>query len=136
MTRGPIVIMTFDPDAPTMFWMRDYAPELDEVERRRYGSLASIATPLGGHIRVVPIDVPRDCSDGFQVAFYARPEAFLDARVRRSQSAWSFLAPGVEDRIVKSLGDDLASGRWEAKHGHLRVLPSIRCQLRLVVATP
>jgi ubiquinone/menaquinone biosynthesis C-methylase UbiE len=35
VTRGPIVIMTFDPHAPTMFWMKDYAPELDEIERRR-----------------------------------------------------------------------------------------------------
>ncbi|HVR62924.1 MAG TPA: class I SAM-dependent methyltransferase [Polyangia bacterium] len=136
VTRGPVVIMTFDPDAPTMFWMKDYAPELEEIERRRYGSLASITTPLGGRVRVVPLDVPRDCSDGFQVAFYARPEALLDARVRRYQSAWSFLAPGVEDRIVEHLAADLASGQWDARHGHLRALPAIKCQLRLVVATP
>jgi SAM-dependent methyltransferase len=136
VTRGPIVIMTFDPDAPTAFWMSDYAPELDVVERRRYGTLESIASPLGGSVRAVPVDVPRDCSDGFQVAFYARPEAFLDPRVRRSQSAWSFLEPGVEDRIVKELTDDLTSGRWDRKHGHLRDLPAIACQLRLVIATP
>jgi SAM-dependent methyltransferase len=136
VTNGPVVIMTFDPDAPTMFWMRDYAPELDEIERRRYGSLVSVIAPLGGHTEVLPIDVPRDCADGFQVAFYARPEAFLDPRVRRSQSAWSFLEPGAEERIVKALSQDLASGHWEAKHGHLRALPSIKCQLRLLVATP
>ncbi len=136
VTRGPIVIMTFDPDAPTAFWMSDYAPELDVVERRRYGTLESIASPLGGSVRAVPIDVPGDCTDGFQVAFYARPEAFLDPRVRRSQSAWSFLEPGVEDRVVKVLSDDLTSGRWDRKHGHLRDLPAIACQLRLVIATP
>jgi SAM-dependent methyltransferase len=134
VTRGPVVIMTFDPDAPTDFWMWDYAPELAEVERRRYGTLESVMTPLGDDVRVVPIEVPRDCSDGFQVAFYARPEAFLDARVRRSQSAWSFLPPGVEDRIVRALADDLASGRWDETYGRLRALPAIRCQLRLVVA--
>ena len=136
VTRGPIVVMTFDPDAPTDFWMGDYAPELVEVERQRYGSLASITTGLGGQVRVASIDVPRDCSDGFQVAFYARPEAFLDARVRRSQSAWSFLPPGVEARVVAAIERDLASGRWDGRYGHLRALPAIACQLRLVVATP
>jgi SAM-dependent methyltransferase len=136
VTRGAVVVMTFDPDAATDFWLRDYAPELVEVERQRYGPLASITTGLGGQTRVAAIDVPRDCTDGFQVAFYARPEAFLDARVRRSQSAWSFLPAGVEDRIVSALESDLASGRWDAKYGHLRALPAIACQLRLVIATP
>jgi hypothetical protein len=41
----------------------------------------------------------------------------------------------VEDRIVKALGDDLASGSWERKYGHLRSPPEITCQLRLVIAT-
>jgi len=136
VTRGPIVIMTFDPDAATMFWMRDYAPEIDDVERRRYGTIESITGALGGRTGIVPIMVPRDCADGFQAAFYARPEAFLDPRVRRSQSAWSFLAPGVEDRVVKTLSDDLASGRWDGRYGHLRALPAIQCQLRLIVAMP
>jgi SAM-dependent methyltransferase len=134
VTRGPVVVMTFDPEAATAFWLGDYAPELVEIERQRYGTIGSVAAGLGGDARVVPLDVPRDCSDGFQVAFYARPEAFLDPRVRRSQSAWSFLPPGVEDRIVEALGSDLASGRWDERYGHLRSLPEIACQLRLVIA--
>ena len=136
VTRGPVVIMTFDPDAPTDFWMADYAPELVVVERQRYGALRSVTTPLGGNVEVLPVDVPQDCTDGFQVAFYARPEAFLDRRVRQSQSAWSFLPPGVEARVVESIAADLASGRWDARYGHLRTVPRIRCQLRLIVATP
>jgi SAM-dependent methyltransferase len=135
VTRGPVVIMTFDPDAPTDFWMFDYAPELADVERRRYGTIESIAAPLGGTTRIIPIDVPIDCTDGFQVAFYARPDAFLDPRVRRSQSAWTFLPSGVEDRVVQSIADDLASRRWDARYGHLREVPQIRCQLRLIVST-
>ena len=46
--RGPVVIMTFDPEAPTDFWMGDYAPELVEIERHRYGSIASVEHGLGG----------------------------------------------------------------------------------------
>jgi SAM-dependent methyltransferase len=136
VTRGPVVILTFDPDAPTEFWMGDYAPELVEVERKRYGSIASITAGLGGHCEVHPIPVPRDCTDGFQVAFYARPEAFLRPEVRKSQSAWSFLTPETEERIVQALSRDLQSGEWERKHGHLRGKPFINCQLRLVVGHP
>jgi SAM-dependent methyltransferase len=135
VTRGPIVILTFDSAAPTDFWMRDYAPELVEVERQRYGTLQSITGPLRGTAHITPIDVPRDCTDGFQVAFYARPEAFLDERVRRAQSAWSFLPPGVEDRIVRTLADDLASGTWDSRYGGLRTASHIKCQLRLIVAS-
>jgi hypothetical protein len=33
---------------------------------------------------VRPVAVPIDCLDGFMEAFYARPEGFLDERVRRA----------------------------------------------------
>jgi SAM-dependent methyltransferase len=135
VTRGPIVIMTFDPDAPTEFWMGDYAPELVDVEKSRYGSLSSITEVLE-NCAVHPIAVPADCSDGFQVAFYARPEAFLSEEIRKSQSAWCFVTPDVERRIVAALTADLASGAWDRKYGHLRARPTIHCQLRLVVSVP
>lgn len=136
VTQGPIVLMTFDPDAPTEFWMGDYAPELVEIEHKRYGSIRSITDVLQGECQVQPIAVPRDCTDGFQVAYYARPEAFLQKEVRKSQSAWSFLSPDVEERIVKAIADDLRSGVWERKYGHLKQKETINCQLRLIVARP
>ena len=46
---------------------------------------------LGGSCEVHTLPIPNDCVDGFSEAFYARPEAFLDPAVRRSQSAWSFV---------------------------------------------
>lgn len=136
VTQGPIVVMTFDPEAPTEFWMRDYCPEIVEVEHRRYGPLSSILEALGGRSEVISIEVPRDCTDLFQVALYARPEAFLDPVVRQGQSAWKFLAEGVEERCVRHLRADLESGEWDKRYGHLRERDSIRCQLRLVVAHP
>ena len=136
VTTGPIVIMTFNPDAPTEFWMKDYAPELVEVERNRYGSIRSITDVLGGNCQIQPVAVPVDCSDGFQVAFYARPEAFLQPAVRKSQSAWSFIPADVEKRIVTAIENDLASGIWESKYGYLRKTPTINCQLRLIIANP
>lgn len=135
VTRGPVVIMTFDPDAYTEFWMTDYVPEMTAVERARYPALDRLRAGLGGTVEIIPIPVLRECPDRFQVALYGRPEEFLREEVRRSQSAWNFLPPGVEARFVKYLASDLSSGRWDERYGRFRVQPQINCQLRLVIAT-
>ena len=134
VARGPVLVFTCDPNAHTEFWIYDYGPEFVEIEQGRYGSLDVITGALGGTCEALPIPVARDCLDGFQVAFYARPEAFLDPRVRGSQSAWKFLPPGAEERIVQSLSRDLESGAWDRRYGHLRSQPFVNNQLRLVVA--
>lgn len=133
VTKGPIVVMTFDSLAPTDFWMFDYCPEMKAVEQKRYGTVASIVDALPGTHQVISIPVPIDCTDRFQVALYARPEEFLNPQVRSAQSAWKFLPEGVEDRFVHLLRCDLESGAWNEKYGHLKAQPFINCQLRLVV---
>ncbi len=134
VTSKQIVIMTFDPDALDLFWNVHYFPELIEVEKARYPTISRITTALGGNCEVIPVPIPLHCTDGFQEAFYGRPEAFLKNEVRRSQSAWGFLPEGVEERLVKSLADELASGEWDRKYGHLRTQPEYTAALRLVVA--
>jgi len=76
------------------------------------------------------------CVDGFAEAFWRRPEALLDPAVRGAQSMWSLLEPGVELRIVKRLEAALASGEWDAAHGHLRAQRSFEGSLRLVISEP
>jgi hypothetical protein len=56
--------------------------------------------------------------------------------VRRSQSAWGFVEPEVEERAVNSLRDDLASGAWDARYGELRTRAEFDSSLRLVVGSP
>jgi SAM-dependent methyltransferase len=133
VTRGPIVVLTFDRDALDRLWLGDYAPELFAVERRRYPGIERINAGLGGGCAVRPVPIPFDCVDGFSEAFYGRPEQFLDPAVRRSQSAWGFLEAGVEERIVAALAADLQSGAWDARHGHLRTQPFFEGAVRLIV---
>jgi hypothetical protein len=90
VSRGPVVILTFDGDAMDRFWPADYAPELVATECRRYPALDAIRLELGVTSWVEEVPVPIDCTDGFLEAYYARPERFLDLLVRRSQSAWTF----------------------------------------------
>jgi SAM-dependent methyltransferase len=133
VTRGPIVVLTFDGDALSRIWLAEYAPELFAVERRRYPAIAGICAGLGAGCTVSPVPIPFDCVDGFIDAFYGRPEQFLDPAVRKSQSAWGFVEPAVEERIVAALEADLASGAWDARHGHLRTQPWFEGAVRLIV---
>jgi SAM-dependent methyltransferase len=133
VTRGPIVVLTFDGDALGRMWLADYAPELFAVERRRYPAIDRIEAELGGGCTVSTVPIPFDCVDGFIDAFYGRPEQFLDPAVRKSQSAWGFVEPAVEKRIVAALAADLESGAWDAHHGHLRTQPWFEGAARLIV---
>jgi len=136
VTKGQVVIMSFDPEKLDNFWNVNYFPELIEVEKARYPTIEFIKNSLGGNCEVVSIPIPIDCVDGFQEAFYGRPEAFLEKEVRLSQSAWGFLPVGLEDKLVQSLQDDLTSGEWDKKYGHYRTQPTFTCALRLVISKP
>ena len=136
VTRGPIVVLTFDGDALDRWWLADYAPEMLAVERRRFPSIARLVEGLGGACEVHTLPIPIDCVDRFSEAFYARPKTFLDPTVRRSQSAWSFVSDDVQTRIVQRLSADLASGEWDRRHGAWRAKPTFEGSLRGIVSRP
>ena len=136
VARGPVVVLTFDGDALERWWLAEYAPEMLAVERRRYPPIATLVETLGGDCEVRALPIPADCVDGFSEAFFARPEALLDPAVRRSQSAWSFVADDVQARMVERLGADLASGEWDRRFGHWRRLASFEGSLRGIVSRP
>lgn len=134
VTKGQVVIMTFDPDQLDNFWNASYFPDVIEVEKARYPTIDFIKNSLGGNCDVIAIPIPLDCVDGFQEAFYGRPEAFLEKEVRLSQSAWGFVSKEREEEMVKLLEDDLKSGEWDRKYGHFRTQPTFTCALRLVIS--
>lgn len=136
VTRGPVVVMCFDNEALDGFWLARYVPELIAVNRARDPAIDVVAAGLGGAITVIPVAIPIDCVDGVQEAFYGRPEAFLDAAVRRSQSAWTFVSEAVVGRFVDHLSRDLADGTWDRAYGALRTQPTYDGSLRLVVSRP
>jgi SAM-dependent methyltransferase len=136
VSRGPVVILTFDGPAIKNFWLDEYVPEVLDAEAGRYPALEHIATVLGGDTTVTTIPVALDCVDGFAEAFYGRPEALLDPDVRRSQSAWGFVPGDLIERGLRRLREDLADGTWDARHGHLRAQPEFSGALRLVRSLP
>jgi ubiquinone/menaquinone biosynthesis C-methylase UbiE len=136
VSRGPVVILTFDGTALDRLWLGDYAPELVALERPRYPAISHIRRVLGGVSTVLEVPVPIDCVDGFIEAYYARPERFLDPDVRAAQSAWQRMDPAAIDRAIERLRADLESGEWDRRYGKLREQPMFTGALRLVTALP
>jgi hypothetical protein len=85
------VILTCDPECDDRFWLAShYLPEIIDRDRRHLPTLGRLEEWLGeAEIREVPI--PRDCKDGFQGAFWQKPEAYLDPAVRRGISTFAKL---------------------------------------------
>jgi SAM-dependent methyltransferase len=128
------VVLTMDPDVVRDLWIiKEYAPEIASTHVASLPSMGALGSLLpGAEVRVVP--VPRDCSDGFLAAFWGRPEAYLDAEVRRGTSPWHQIPTQAAERAVRLLSDDLADGTWDARHGHLRLASACDVGMRLVVA--
>jgi hypothetical protein len=94
-----------------------------------------VAAWLGGSVRIDPAPIPRDTPDWMLGSFWAHPERVLDAEARAATSGFARMPPEVVDRVVAALSRDLASGEWDARHGHLRALDALDVGLRLIVAT-
>ena len=112
------------------FWLtRDYLPE---VAASRVGLATELAHAIGARMEAVPI--PWDCADGFFEAYWRRPEAYLDENVRRGVSVWSKVGPDAEQRAVRGLRQDLATGRWAERNRDLVDLDAAELGLRLLIA--
>jgi hypothetical protein len=136
VSRGPVAILTFDAAALTDLWLNEYVPEVIATERDRFPAIDQVVQALGGDAEVLAVPIPIDCTDGFGEAYYARPEAFLAEDVRAAQSGLVLTDPGAVARGVARLADDLASGRWDERHGHLRHQAERVGAVRLIVAQP
>ncbi len=134
VARRRIVILTpWDPTASGFWLVDDYFPEILAIDRPILPRLDELRRALG-RISVFDVPIPRDCSDGFLGAYWARPEAYLDAGVRSAISSFAKLAPGELAPGLARLSGDLRSGEWERRHGRLRSLASLDLGYRLVVA--
>jgi hypothetical protein len=114
------------------FWLtRDYLPEVADLLAGR-PSIADLAAAMGA--RIEPVLIPWDCADGFFEAYWRRPEAYLDDQVRRGMSVWTRVGPQPEQRAVRRLRVDLASGRWAERNHDLAHLHAAELGLRLLIA--
>ncbi|MCH2496719.1 MAG: class I SAM-dependent methyltransferase [Erythrobacter sp.] len=134
VTRGPVVLLVCDPAMMMDYWLSDYIPQVREIEARRFPPLKRMEAALGGTVTVEPVPIPLECADGFNEAYYGRPEAFLDKGARLACSSWSLVPQSVVQQFVDKLSQDLANGQWDKQYGHWRSRPFYEGPLRLVIA--
>lgn len=129
VTRGRIVLMTFDPAHRP--WLTDYLPELAALDEAQMPAMSDYERWLGP-VRISPVPVPHDCSDGFLYSYWRRPAAYLDPFIRSGSS--SFWAIGNVDAGLDRLKQDLDSGAWQHRYADLLGLEAYDAGFRLVVA--
>lgn len=128
-----LVIFTFEPRAIANFWLTEsYFPEMVGLTQRQCPSIDDVVEYVGECL-VHHVAIPHDCVDGFLAAFWRRPAAYLDPRVREGMSGFALLDQDVVDRGVARLTSDLESGEWERRFGHIRSLEALDVCYRLLV---
>ncbi|MEM8929679.1 MAG: class I SAM-dependent methyltransferase [Acidobacteriota bacterium] len=132
IARRIVVILTFDTSVGG-FWLTDYFPEIEEIDRRTMPPLSRIERHLD-QIDVVDVPIPHDCTDGMLGAYWRRPHAYLDANVRAAMSVFAKMRH--TDDGLAALRADLDSGAWHRRYGHLTSRSELDLGYRLVVAKP
>jgi len=125
-----VVVLQWDSTDRERFWLaRDYMPEwaLDVPPLR-----AAMAALGPARFEVVPI--PHDCRDGFLMAYWRRPEAYLDPVVRGNISVFALMPDAEEAAMVAALRADLESGAWAERNAAILGAESLDLGYRLVVA--
>ena len=120
----------FDVAALLDFWL---AREYLVTWRPESISIEDLAGHLGA-TRIEAVPIPHDCRDGFLSAYWRRPHAYLDPRVRDSISVFRLLPEADVADAMARLRADLESGEWERRHAGIRDLDELDLGYRLLIA--
>jgi len=131
VSRGRVVILTWDPAQSGRFWLMDYVPEILDTDRHKFPQLQEYEDALGP-IEVVAVPIPHDCVDGFMCAYWRRPAAYLDPRVRGAISTFAKL--GNITAELNKLREDLESGAWQRRYSDILNIGELDLGYRLIVA--
>lgn len=130
--RRRVVILTVDPSVRA-FWLTDYFPELAELDQRILPGLSRVERCLG-RADIIDVPVPHDCVDGFQGAYWRRPDAYLRDDIRAAISGFSRLSDVDVREGLDALRRDLDSGAWSKRYGHVLGHAEMDLGYRLIVA--
>jgi SAM-dependent methyltransferase len=130
VTRGRIVLLTFDPSHRGA-WLIEYLPELAALDDVQMPRMSDYERWLGS-VQIAPAPIPHDCTDGFLHAYWRRPAAYLDARIRSGSSSFWSIRNAAQG--LAKLQQDLESGAWERRYAELLTLDAYDVGYRLVVA--
>ena len=134
VARDAVVVVTVDPAVCGQMWLlADYLHAVRELDHRIFPAPDTIAGWMDRPTRVEVIPIARDTPDHTLMSYWAHPERVFDPAARQATSGFAKQPAEVVDQVVQRLRADLDTGRWDARHGHLRSLDSYDAGLRLIV---
>lgn len=137
VAAGPVVILTIDAAVSNGLWLvDDYFPGVAELDRQTMPPIPHLDRLLGGGTRVHTVPLGRETPDGMLMSFWGRPELVLEPERRAAASGFRLLDEAAVDHGLRRLSEDLDTGAWDDRHGHLRHAPAHDVGLRLVVHDP
>ncbi|MEV0708054.1 class I SAM-dependent methyltransferase [Nocardia aurea] len=136
IARRRIVVFTWDHLVMREFWLlRDYLPAAAATDARLAVPLDQLVDLLPGTVEVHPVAVPADCADGFGAAFWRRPHAYLDPRVRAGMSMLALTPHPLLEDGLRNLSHDLHSRAWHRHNADLLARDEFDIGYRVVVAS-
>jgi SAM-dependent methyltransferase len=117
VARGPVVLFVRDPRAVPSWWLHYYFPATRRLVASRETPLDELASLLDRPLDVIPVPIPADCADGFEAAYWRRPDAYLDPQVWRPMSALALIPDadrecGCPSCEVTDTDSGSAGSRW------------------------
>lgn len=131
VTRDRVVVLTYDP-SHRGFWLADYIPELVTLDEAQMPRMAAYGDWLGP-VEISAVPIPHDCIDGFLYAYWRRPAAYLDPRIRAAMS--SFWTLDTVSEGLCRLASDLDTGAWAQRYSELLSLDEYDVGYCLVTTT-
>lgn len=136
VSRGPVVLLMGDVQVTSSWWLpAHYFPATARLTSNRIYTLDQVAAVLGD-VDVITVPIPADCRDGFEGAYWRRPHEILDPDVWGAVSIFQQISDDERNEGMRRLSDDLESGEWMRRFGHLTTLDELDVGYRLVVARP
>src|SRR3546814_13322 len=83
-----------------------------------------------GPVEISAVPIPHDCTDGFLYAYWRRPAAYLDPRIRAAMSSF-WMLDNVSEGLQK-LASDLDKSVWAQRYSELLDLDECDVGYRLV----
>lgn len=122
--KGPVIIVTFDPNIACKQWVFDYWPELVEYEHSHYLDFdvlkQYILDSTGGKLEEYIYELPFDFEDTFAASLWKRPHLLLEhANLKYSMSIFSSMDDKSFNDGLNKLKRDLLTHNWENKYHYL-----------------
>jgi SAM-dependent methyltransferase len=138
VARRRVLLFNADPALSERFWLTtEYLPgflRLIPAPYRRPGVWAAELAEIFGDVQLEPFPIPHDFCDGFYGAFWRKPVAYLDSRVRAGISVFARLTSHEAQQGIERLRTDLHTGEWHSRHSDLISLEELDLGYRVVVA--